>query len=84
MVGAHSSEYRWMIGLPRFWNDNFATVSAALVDPESGGQTTSNESRGAAGNKRHRIVEFGTPYNRPISSCGLLLVEMMMIEDYER
>ncbi|CAH2255374.1 jg15420 [Pararge aegeria aegeria] len=40
-------------------------VSAALIDPRQGEQ-------------RHRTVEFGTPYKRPMSSCGRLSVDMMM------
>ncbi|CAH2226501.1 jg26440, partial [Pararge aegeria aegeria] len=32
----------------------------------------------AAGSKRHKTVEFGTPYKRPMSSSGRLLVDMMM------
>ncbi|CAH2227491.1 jg9312 [Pararge aegeria aegeria] len=40
------------------------------VDPQPGGQMTSSESRVAAGYKRPRIVEFGTPYKRPMSSSG--------------
>ncbi|CAH2236078.1 jg3650 [Pararge aegeria aegeria] len=37
-------------------------VNAALVGPQRGGQTTSNESLGTAGNKRPRTVDLGTPY----------------------
>ncbi|CAH2218179.1 jg209 [Pararge aegeria aegeria] len=39
----------------------------ALVDPEPGGHI-SNESQGAAGHKRPRIVKFGTLNKRPLSS----------------
>ncbi|CAH2238896.1 jg13704 [Pararge aegeria aegeria] len=39
-------------------------VSAALVDPQRGGQTTLSASQVAAGSKRHRTVEFGTTYKR--------------------
>ncbi|CAH2260552.1 jg18260 [Pararge aegeria aegeria] len=35
-------------------------VSAALVDPKRGGQTTLSASQEAAGYKQHRTVEFGT------------------------
>ncbi|CAH2220816.1 jg21829 [Pararge aegeria aegeria] len=60
MCGAHSSENRWTLGFLRCWNGNPTPANEDLVDPQSGGQTTSNESRGAAGYKRPRIVEFGT------------------------
>ncbi|CAH2244340.1 jg25292, partial [Pararge aegeria aegeria] len=45
------------------------TGNAALVGPQRGGHTTSNESLGAAGNKRPRIMDFGAHYNRSVSSC---------------
>ncbi|CAH2268788.1 jg13648 [Pararge aegeria aegeria] len=59
------------VGVPRCWSGNLAPVNAALVDPQPGWQTKSSESRGAAGYKRHRIVEFGTPYKTPMSSQQL-------------
>ncbi|CAH2261471.1 jg20131 [Pararge aegeria aegeria] len=40
-----------------------------LVGPQRVGQT--DESLGAARDKRPRIVDFGTPYKRPMSSSGL-------------
>ncbi|CAH2240264.1 jg2276 [Pararge aegeria aegeria] len=49
------------VGVPRRWSGNPTPVNAALVDPQPVGQTTSSESRDAAGYKRPRIVEFGTP-----------------------
>ncbi|CAH2265952.1 jg5851 [Pararge aegeria aegeria] len=52
----------------RCWSGNPALLSAAFVDPQPGGQTTSNESRGSAGYKRHRIVEFETPFKRHMPS----------------
>ncbi|CAH2267585.1 jg11874 [Pararge aegeria aegeria] len=58
------------VGVPRCWSGNPAPVNAALVDSQPGGQTTSNESRGAAGYERPRIVKFGTAYKRPMSSNG--------------
>ncbi|CAH2236266.1 jg7030 [Pararge aegeria aegeria] len=68
MGGAQSSENRWCgIGDP-------AQVNAALFSPQRGGQTTYNESLGAAGNKRPKtgwMVDFGTSYKRPMSSSGL-------------
>ncbi|CAH2269950.1 jg24544 [Pararge aegeria aegeria] len=54
-------------------------ASAALVDPQRGGQTTLSASQVAAGSKRHRTVEFGTHYKRPISSSGRLSVDMMIM-----
>ncbi|CAH2232976.1 jg8293 [Pararge aegeria aegeria] len=63
------------LGVPRCWNGSPELVSAALVDPQ---QTTLSESQVAAGSKRLRTVEFGTPYNRPMSSSGRLSVDMMM------
>ncbi|CAH2229049.1 jg17291 [Pararge aegeria aegeria] len=40
---------------------------------------TSDESLGAAGGKRPRIVYCGTPYKRPVSSSGSQLVDMIMM-----
>ncbi|CAH2220043.1 jg15129 [Pararge aegeria aegeria] len=54
-------------------------VSAALVDPQRGGQTTLSASQVADGSKRHRNVEFGTPYKRPMASSGRLSVDMMVM-----
>ncbi|CAH2236066.1 jg7355 [Pararge aegeria aegeria] len=67
------------VGVPRCWNGSPELVSAALVDPQLGGQTTLSESQVSAGSKRHRTVEFGTPYKRPMSSSGRLSVDMMMM-----
>ncbi|CAH2247807.1 jg1134 [Pararge aegeria aegeria] len=43
------------------------------------GETTTNESLGAAGMKRPRTVDFGTPYTRTISSSELQSVEITML-----
>ncbi|CAH2210993.1 jg14925 [Pararge aegeria aegeria] len=67
------------VGVPRCWNGSPALVSAALVNPQRGGQTTLSASQEAAGSKRHRTVEFGTPYKRPMSISGRLSVDMMMM-----
>ncbi|CAH2240787.1 jg2487 [Pararge aegeria aegeria] len=64
------------VRVPRCWNGSPELVSAALVDPQRGGQTTLSASQVAAGSKRHRTVEFGTPYKRPMSSSGRLSVDM--------
>ncbi|CAH2251675.1 jg2318 [Pararge aegeria aegeria] len=53
--------------------------NAVLVGPQQGGQTTSKESLGAAGNERPRTVDFGTLYKRPMSSSGLQSVEVMIM-----
>ncbi|CAH2268404.1 jg6273 [Pararge aegeria aegeria] len=53
-----------VVGVPRCWNGDPAQVYAVLVGPQRGGQTTSNESLGAAGNKWPRTVDFGTLYKR--------------------
>ncbi|CAH2235396.1 jg5964 [Pararge aegeria aegeria] len=45
----------------------------------TGEQTTSNESRGAAGDKQPRIAEFGTSYKRTMSSCGRQSVGVMIM-----
>ncbi|CAH2210971.1 jg14262 [Pararge aegeria aegeria] len=76
---AHSSEKGWTLDLevPRCWNGSPELVSAALVDPQRGGRTTLSASQVAAGSKRHRPVEFGTPYKRPRSSSEHLSVDMM-------
>ncbi|CAH2207530.1 jg23329 [Pararge aegeria aegeria] len=57
--------------VPRCWNGDPVKVKPALVGPQRGGLTTSNESLEAAGNKRPRPVDFGTTYKRPMSSSGL-------------
>ncbi|CAH2236948.1 jg23396 [Pararge aegeria aegeria] len=40
---------------------------------------SSNESLGAAGNKRYRTVDFGTPYKSPMPSSGLQSGEVMLM-----
>ncbi|CAH2229133.1 jg8068 [Pararge aegeria aegeria] len=62
----------------RCWNGSPVLVSAALVDPQRGGQTTLSASQVAVGSKRLRIVELGTPYKRPMSSSGRLSVDVMI------
>ncbi|CAH2207749.1 jg59 [Pararge aegeria aegeria] len=52
------------VGVPKCWSDDPASV--ALVDPQPGAQTILDESRGAAGYKRPRIVEFVTPHKIPV------------------
>ncbi|CAH2270068.1 jg16528 [Pararge aegeria aegeria] len=47
--------------------------------PQRGGQTTLSASQVAAGSKRLRTVELGTPYKRPMSSSGSLSVDVMMM-----
>ncbi|CAH2247269.1 jg15458 [Pararge aegeria aegeria] len=83
MGRAHSSEKmditKMDVGVPRCWNGSPELVSAALVDPQRGGQTTLSASQVAAGSKRHRTVEFGTSYKRPMSSSGRLSIDMMMM-----
>ncbi|CAH2234958.1 jg10428 [Pararge aegeria aegeria] len=59
----------------RCWNGDPAPVNSAYVGPQGGGPMTSGESFGAAGGKRPRTVYRGTPYKRPMSSCGRQLVE---------
>ncbi|CAH2217300.1 jg22393 [Pararge aegeria aegeria] len=51
-------------GPPTMWTDCVTTLSASQV---------------AAGSKRHRTEEFGTPYKRPMSSSGRLSVDMKMM-----
>ncbi|CAH2217091.1 jg3002 [Pararge aegeria aegeria] len=46
--------------------------------------TTLSASQVASGSKRHRTVEFGTPYKRTMSSSGRLPVDMMMITPARR
>ncbi|CAH2211273.1 jg2834 [Pararge aegeria aegeria] len=67
------------VGVPRCWNGSPVLVSAALVDPQRGGQTTLSASQVAVESKRLRIVELGTPYKRPMSSSGRLSVDVMMM-----
>ncbi|CAH2207644.1 jg27203, partial [Pararge aegeria aegeria] len=64
------------VGVPRCWDGSPELVSAALVDPQRGGQTTLSASQVAAESKRHKTVQFGTPYKRPMSSIGRLSVDM--------
>ncbi|CAH2245006.1 jg6946 [Pararge aegeria aegeria] len=54
-------KWAWRIWVPRCWNGDPTKVKAAFVGPEQGGQTTANESLGAAGNKRPRTVDFELP-----------------------
>ncbi|CAH2265675.1 jg4925 [Pararge aegeria aegeria] len=69
--GAHSSEKSWTLGVPRCSsNDSPALVNAALVGLQRVGQTILSASQVAAGSKRHKTVEYGTPYKRPMSSSG--------------
>ncbi|CAH2256620.1 jg19606 [Pararge aegeria aegeria] len=65
-------------GVPRCWNGRPELVSAELVDLQRGGQTTLSASQVVAGSKRHRTVEFGTPYKRPMSNSGRLSVDVMI------
>ncbi|CAH2217859.1 jg11479 [Pararge aegeria aegeria] len=67
------------VGVPRCWNGSPELVSAALVGPQRGGQTTLSASHVAAGFKRLRTVELGTPYKRPMSTSGRLSVDVMMM-----
>ncbi|CAH2233524.1 jg10806 [Pararge aegeria aegeria] len=67
------------VGVPRCWNGSPELVSAALVGPQRGGQMTLSASQVAAGSKRLRTVELGTPYKRPMSSSGRLSVDVMMM-----
>ncbi|CAH2216113.1 jg2979 [Pararge aegeria aegeria] len=60
-----------------------ALVIAALVDLQRGAQTILSASQVAAGSKRHRTVEFGTPYKRPMSSSGRLSVDMMKMTIFQ-
>ncbi|CAH2249982.1 jg12849 [Pararge aegeria aegeria] len=49
MGRAHSSEKGWTdVGVPRCWNGSPELVSAALVDPQRGGQTTLSASQVAS------------------------------------
>ncbi|CAH2234984.1 jg18983 [Pararge aegeria aegeria] len=80
MDGSHSSEKEWNsstsgLGVPRCWNESPALVSAALVDPQRGGQTPLNASQITAGSRE--TVEFGIPYKRPMSNSGRLSVDIM-------
>ncbi|CAH2234339.1 jg12180 [Pararge aegeria aegeria] len=64
--------YTQVDGMP--WNGSPEMVSAALVGPQRGGQTTLSASQVAAGFKRLRTLELGTPYKRPMFSSGCLSV----------
>ncbi|CAH2245005.1 jg6945 [Pararge aegeria aegeria] len=71
--------YGWTLGSQGAGMAAPVLVSAALVDPQRGGQTTLSASQVAVGSKRLRIVELGTPYKRPMSSSGRLSVDVMMM-----
>ncbi|CAH2232103.1 jg4777 [Pararge aegeria aegeria] len=58
------------IKIARCWNGDPAPVNAVLDSLERGGQMPSGESLGAAGVKRSRTVDCGTPYKTPMSSSG--------------
>ncbi|CAH2265655.1 jg26181 [Pararge aegeria aegeria] len=66
------------VGVPRCWNGS-PEASAALVGPQRGEQTTLSASQVAAGSKRLRTVELGTPYKRPMSRSGRLSVDVVMM-----
>ncbi|CAH2265720.1 jg4969 [Pararge aegeria aegeria] len=68
---------RMDVGVPRCWNGSPALVNAARSTPDEVSDDIS-ASQVAVGIKRHKTVEFGTPYKRPMSSCGRLSVDMMM------
>ncbi|CAH2237416.1 jg11271 [Pararge aegeria aegeria] len=70
---------RWGSKVQHLGNGSPELLSAALVDPQRGGQATLSASQVAAGSKWHRTVEFGTPYKRPMSSSGRLSVDMKMM-----
>ncbi|CAH2240458.1 jg7150 [Pararge aegeria aegeria] len=61
------------VGVPRCWNGSPELVRAALVGPQRGGQTTLSASQVAAGSKRLRTVELGTPYKRRLASTSTSL-----------
>ncbi|CAH2267850.1 jg12927 [Pararge aegeria aegeria] len=46
--------------------------------PRRGGQMTLNVPHGAAGTKRHKTVEFGTPTKKPLYTSGRQSVDMIM------
>ncbi|CAH2210865.1 jg5572 [Pararge aegeria aegeria] len=77
MGGAQLGEGMYLV-VPRCWNGSPDLVSLVLVDSQRG-QTTLSASQVAAGPKRHKTVELGTPYKRPISDSGRLLVNMMIM-----
>ncbi|CAH2267253.1 jg14721 [Pararge aegeria aegeria] len=87
MGRAHSSEKGWTLGsqgaemaAPHWcWNGSPAPVSAALVDAQIDEQSTLSASQVAAGSKRQKTLEFGTPYKRPMSSSGRISVDMIMV-----
>ncbi|CAH2235315.1 jg5885 [Pararge aegeria aegeria] len=62
------------VGVPRCWNGDHAKENAALVGPNE----VDRRHQRAAGNKRPRTVDFGTPHKRPMSSSGLQSLEAMM------
>ncbi|CAH2207505.1 jg21015, partial [Pararge aegeria aegeria] len=60
---------RWTLRSQRDWNGDPASVNAASVCPQRDGRTTSDdELLETARNKRPKIVDFQTPYKRPMSS----------------
>ncbi|CAH2242906.1 jg14476 [Pararge aegeria aegeria] len=67
------------VGVPRCWNGSPELVSAALVGPRRGGQTTLSASQVAAISKRHRTVELGTSYKRPVCISDRLWVALPVI-----
>ncbi|CAH2269223.1 jg1743 [Pararge aegeria aegeria] len=61
MGGTHSSEKR---PVSRCWRSDPTQVNTALVDPKLGGETTSDESLGAAESRNPETFDFGTRYKR--------------------
>ncbi|CAH2266064.1 jg9117 [Pararge aegeria aegeria] len=72
MGGAHSSADRWTLG-PKVLESRPPTRSTNDI------KRVAVVLLGAAVNKRPRILEFGTPCNKPMSSSGSQQVEVMMI-----
>ncbi|CAH2236683.1 jg20901 [Pararge aegeria aegeria] len=73
------------VGVPRCWNGSPELVSAALVGPQRGGQTTLSASQVAAGSKRLRTVELGTATDNPdlhlilndANNCSAVLISFL-------
>ncbi|CAH2217501.1 jg26363 [Pararge aegeria aegeria] len=66
-----TTDQRWDLKVLE-WRPRTGKRSVALVG------RTSSQSLGAAGKKRPRTVDFGTPHKRPMSSSGRQSVEVIM------
>ncbi|CAH2217813.1 jg47 [Pararge aegeria aegeria] len=70
--------YQFGAAIPAPWDPNVHPSELCAPPRRRGGRKTLGASQVAAGFKRHKTVEFGTPYKRCMPSSGRLSVNMMI------